>query len=1801
MEKTVILIVVFFKVSVCVKFCTKYGDDCPEEFCQRSIPCYHGNCDVMGHCICEACYQGDSCDIYEDKHPPLFTHPNDVVYIDQRKLLEAVYRAKAIDEDFVSTCGRNSTKCDCSTIRYYLFDIKNYFTINSITGEVFIKDPNGLLSVDVYTIYIKAKGVNYDEKHNSSIEVKFYVKTGITSNKTREIHKNVSSNARYTPLRREKRQDQSGSGNYFELKKKDGDETKLKVGEMVSFELIATVPTVSGLDVTAEIFTKQVCNDSYVPTLAICGVAVTTASSSITYSTGEPRVKTIWNDITVADRVIVEFGEITNKGPESQIVVEFFVTPVANPDTTYEVEHYVTTGAEFNKENYVWLSQHSVTPNKSPEDSPGIKVIVDGSTDINVDKGNVYTIDATIVSRSTVVTVIVWVDNDRVLSIGHLGVKEFGEYFDCIPRDIYYYNATYESDNKTCLNTEARLRLGVITNTGPPDEEQVDDNRKITFTFSIYAVNDTNNVGKEVGINAGILLDETKVWSSIINVTIKEREEDAPIIYPKDVEISESEDRDVSPGSLVSILNYMYVEDLGGYFNCRIKVVVPKEDDKEQLEPCAARFVRADYTFNIPYVPCDVDVPSENIEEKTYLFTLHRIYIVDQRNPGKYNDSLVLVEIVMKVATHDKSTSGTKLKPDILVETANGFESFSVGNLVIKGPADPPVPSVVVDNAVSWDTLYDEGAIAFLVKVSVSAGISYGDLVFEGAADENSILKICTSEVLEVGPHLPCTRAHIDDINQNATYSLINPSEAACLKSNRVVLKLGDVGAINREEEDEKNRFIIKVVASIPECSEPVDETKYELAIGLTIGSKSMWASEIKYTFSGEDIVIKEDKEPIITVKPLTETIAAGYPLQILININSAPDSIGRFVIKVTALTETSNVCVLRINGTGKHLPCVDPETPAKYQPYEDDRKGVRRAIIELKALSNTGSPDSDQSSFDNELQVIAIVLVSQDATDDQKLQWEVDYGIDKKSDELIIPVDETAIPEMCEDEKTLNLTLNPGNEVAVDAPMFVILDIELPEFCAADLHVTIINPDHENRKFRVCSAGVAYFGANYPCFKPETLKTISPCEDCGPDEVALISLRTVCNSYIDRENNSANLIQLKAAIYPTDYIEKDEINIKVKFNIGQRTIDDLPVLNAKFIEEKSYDAPDNIEVELLEESIPIRVREKTLVPFKIKIEPNYIQKITIRVKSPISDGRPIFVFHGLHFASAGRNIPCSNIREDYALSSEAPTCQNNTIEADIGYLGNTDIILTDKIEEDDRVNFNISVELTDHVTAEHESEQKISISVTINGESNELEQTFLVERDGKETANLMVDVAKSGGDCGDNIVLKVSVQHSNESRAEPIEVVVDLHTPPFLILDSVTSWNVKEQPTFNNQSGGIRISFGSLAFCEVARVEFTVKVDCFQKSSACGNNVTAPYRVLCRQTLRSTPVQNPQEDKLFYCAEMSHLHYEICCPECGEKLGIDDPTVVDDCQLTASAAASKDYAAHFARIIGQGEDSGKVWAPPVRSGFCNDYLQIDFLRTVRVVKVVLQKIQGMRYVTEFKLLCGMTGVDWTLAVQATTNFRENLSETRLVKPVTCRFFQLVILQNNDPDDLSNYIGVRMELYGCPVDKAKGAECNSDSTWYSDDPANTGRHLVGGCKDEEMYFCDTCTNHPSGNKCYYTLDDGKRWNVVQRNIGKVVGCDKETGITYAADKRNWSYIGLKNGTWILVKESDFKDIETKSTFEKPKVIPGLCQEQLGEIAVGEWTVDVYGLRKDGVELTKWDSCCLDELKMWMML
>ncbi|XP_022252254.1 uncharacterized protein LOC106468206 isoform X3 [Limulus polyphemus] len=1491
-------------------------------------------------------------------------------------------------------------------------------------------------------------------------------------------------------------------------------------------------------------------------------------------------------------------------------------------------KYYVTAGAEYDNENYVWVGQSEVTANDiAPgEDTREAEVDISGPDSVALDSAGIFTVDAYLSFRSDPVSfeVLGPTDEEDVVSVGNLGIIDFGSRFDSMPQDFYHYKMQRTDSESGDSYVSAAVDMGLVTNSDSFGNPVRDPKNLIQATFAIYALNNATFVGKELTLTAGISIGGLKIWVALINITLTARV-DGEQIADSLGSLAYADSEEASPGGLV-MYNIETNMTSNSFSNYRVLVDVPISGGLPQLEPCSGKLLKEKAGFNIPYVN---NTPIEPVFDNTkYIFDFGRIYTSKQRYPHKLQDNIVVVEIVLRVASHDANTNGTELAFEMEVDHTGTPSAIIVAPLTVTIPSYLPVPNISLESAVEWSDFYVGGAIALDVVINMPPGVGYGDVIFEAVGENDTSLPnihICSAELTHIGSSLPCTLVYKDLINQNQTiYDIINP-DGDSTKSDFVQMKLGDVSALSTQQNNvTESQLYINLVFALLE-TDGVTITSgdlYSLGTGLSLGSTTIWAGEANFTMeTAPPPTLTTDKQPTVYIRKTDDTpLVPGFMGEFEIILKTAPKSISPYTIELTTDDTEISVCGMSIKSSGKSMPCFNPLVEPVFTSHLNPFDGNKKGVLDFKMITNVGSINSTETAEpdDNTVVITAFIRVSPAATADKNMTWIVTYGASSQSGTLTIPVMVGGALSPSDihvlSPKSLEFSLkNPNMTGAgLGAPFVVNVEFELQPNAIAPVIVNVLNPDADSGKYPydICVAGITKRGKNYPCFSPVQLTSNISISNPGAtiqEDTGIFDLGIVCHTLIDKENEEENKVQLSVAVKPVDdgsLLDGEEFSISAIANVGNRSIlVSIVNLTASAVFQEIYTSENATLKRINDTAIPLAVRNRTWVQFNITIPPESLIKVSVEATGAIADDRAIITVHDLRLVSGGINIPCPfpKVEPDIMKSTRVNTTQTDTIKVHLGYFSNVAFTHSLNIsqEGDDDITVEVEIEMADHPLAEHASQHSVSLGVEAGAAFLLIEQPIEVVRDGTEVADIETSVIVDNSKIyqrGDIIPISMSIAHTNLSRAEPSSVTLRLYLPPYISFYEMTYVNISQNqiPDFKNDSGGLDIIFPFLVFSDEVMLNFTLIADPENKRGFGKGeiNATTPYRLLCKPTYRATPVANPDTpDTLLSCSIMNHVAYEVNSEECYDPLGMESGEI-KDCQITASSAKDPSFAPYKAR---KGGASGVVWAPSIQQGSYVPYLQVDFQQLTRVTRILVVKDASTRYVTQFRLMYGNTGSDWLYANEKTPlTYIGDEAVSDLVKPIQARYIRLTVEEANT-DVSDTYVGLRVEFYGCPVGPDVNMTCSPDPTVYASDTTRVGRHFAVDTVNDIVYFCDA-VDSPSILQCFSSADGGTTWKALSRNIAEFLGYDTSSELMYARDPSKRAYVASKDGiNWQAVTEAKFNEVAAETTYQDRVNAPAYSRPDLESFNLqqGNWKATFDGLLYNGdtTPKAKWSKCC----------
>ncbi|KAH6927784.1 hypothetical protein HPB50_008618 [Hyalomma asiaticum] len=1756
-------------------------------FFLRTTPCVNGACDQLGRCLCKPCWEGDSCDEFVDLYPPSFPSRTEVVGISEPEVSRPVFRAAAKDRDLEDTCeGREP--CACAVNSYAIVAGNRYqlFAVDNVTGQVTLEDPHHLVEGVPFPVTFGAwspGSLENDTDPDTTMQVTFYLDTA----EDHEEHSHALSgdidgaSHRHNRTKREAPPSSTDSENYrtdFKLNIVSGDPASMELGRVLEYELQITVPPTERLDLLIDIFTKDVIAENYVPPLAIFDVK-TDLPPEMTFSVGEPEPKMILSDSikNVYDRVVIEFGNIANPDTSRNILVRFSVTAVRARMTSKT--HYVTVGAEFDFETYVWVGQTEVTvnPPKANEDEKKLEVDVSGPSEIALDSAGIYTVDMYLKVRSDRVTISVTgpTDLEDLLAVGNLGVSSFSENYRAVPNDVNHYKTVLTPSATKETYSAASIDMGLITSTGSIYQKARIDDNKISFTFALFALNKPEYVGETKTVMLEITVANKVMYKEPIYVNLTDINLDEPTNNIEDV-LPVTELTRTTLGSLLKLTLHLNVTS-GGFTAIR---VMSEVDPESPMQLCSARFDLEESGFNLPWV--NTSSAEATLENDHYVVDLGRVFVSQQRTVSSARENTLVLEVFVYVDyTMDVNLKEGNLYP-IKMKVGKGDDGLLVPfeAVTLEPKRYMYNPDVKVFDAVGWRELYVSGAVALDVVISMPAGATHANITVDVAGQNNPSLPglhVCRARLSFVGRALPCLQAIRDTINvEGVSYPKINPARS---DTDSGQVSLGTVSHIPKGLSNiTESKMIINFVATIQDDAEFANGAQYGIITTMSIGSKSVFVEEKKFVATrGPSKDLLKNNPIFAYTRPLwTSPIVPGMVAEFELVLKAPPRSMGLYLVEVSTASTDVSVCVLKIKSVGDTMPCLNADTPATYVLHDDPNDGNKRASIALQALANVGTyPMRTVKDLDPNTVVFSVMIrVKETATKNKALKCRISYGSKGNFEEsLIVPVASGAAARAPQHDETLakpprQMMIGPHeptlHSLAPGAMLLMTLFLELEPFTASTLNfdLTLDEGAASMDDFELCHEGISHLGMNYPCVKPSQWDKLPV--NAAKRIFGHYDLHLICNSYIERKTEEENMLRFTVPLLlkrNSSLLPGMEVSMTATAVSGQSSrktattrlrITDVPDQTLGTCD-SAFGFPS---------TSPWRGEPWPSCTYGIPLSslvtrPQFAcEPVPVEARGAVHEKSGIVNLHGLRVEAVGRNIPCWRSRPlNYTLTSSFASVQTDRASASLGFYSNPGYShVRGKLQQgDDDIVVEVLAEMTDHPVADDGSRHPVTLQVSALHWRATATHMLRVVRTGKESA--LIDARVVVDDTRvyereDRVSIAAYIRHSDDSTSEPSKLILRLFLPFFITFESLVEVvSVSHyQPIVRNTSTGVDIELPTLMFADQVEINMTLAVDPENKRGyGKGETLaTIPYRVLCDQTSRGSQ----KHGQGLACANTSHLVFTVNSNECVFDLGLQSG-LIENCQITASSAADTLHAPWEVRKGGS-----SVWSPAVKSSLQHDYLQVNFMRVTRVSQVEVVYVPGSRRVSKYSLLYSDNGQDW-------------------------------------------YKHGGLELYGCYIEEANhedGAACEEDNTWYSHVKTKKTRHFAVDTINNIVYFCDFHgkTDHLA---CFSSNDGGKTWIILEPFVNYLLGFDPESSRMLACDSSGESFLASSDGThWALVPSRAANASLSRANFVPSLIVPALTRSDIlsKDLIIGDWKATYDGLVYKDAEAPAaiWKGCCI---------
>ncbi|XP_066973920.1 uncharacterized protein [Macrobrachium rosenbergii] len=1576
----------------------------------------------------------------------------------------------------------------------------------------------------------------------------------------------------------------------------------LQPGNSIEYELKIILPTLStAMDLVVEIFVMDAVSGE--TPFALCVPTLVSVGSKISDSSGAAlnvaNLNSAVNNVknakfgTFYDRAVFDFGKVKNSDTvgdgttntaDSEIIITFVAVVIKNPAYLNDTVT-VTAGAEYDQENYVWVSQasHPVNMNPAVTYDTAITLTKEGTAGTIAQwSGATFVVDAFIANPFATVSFEAFTGNtvhDK-FTVSHAAMTSKGSTWSCTVDEST--TVTYKKSATGRTNHQALIISPLMSKNldyGNLADATVNTIFKVSYAFSIFVVDAIP--GEIISVAAGMIIDTTNIWTASINLTVTAGVA-APTSTPPTAFVLEPVSSTlVAPGGTVTY---------------GAKLTIP--DGANSLVDCSIPGDAANYVCGVNY-----GAVGKNI---AYIPDLTNIVVYSGTGSATFQVNINSTGAGVNTIVFEVSLNYPTGAPGSITMTCNGMTISLAATATTAQPGDMTgqTYSLVAGADLNW-YLGSQGGILVLLKFPKN-GAPYKKLILETAGDLEVTgwgAKVCKAEVVSAGKAVPCIAGQRRAINGAV---VLQKARTDSLFNDSFQMDLGSACGVNRlSGYDSDYEVRLRFIYQIPLGQTLPASTNFNVSVGVSLDDNLIWTGWNPIVAAAGAPIAADAKVPIfVFLDPLAQTVAPGIPNIIKLNLKLHPETVGIYKINVA----TSNpaaliICRVMLMGIGGSFPCVDPE------PYGKDVDPLQTTKI-IHNPANWGlSVDIDFGTLRNVGQ--GTIFSDLIADDDTISMGVLVRGVAPGAATLTAILTNTGTTTTITKSFTVSgadpavgsLTAavagTDGTNSAYDGVMKMVdITLTFPPGYGQLVKIKITNTQLAD--ITLCFGGLFLVGKNLPCVVPPL--TISMKNTTLVDETVTLDLLQVCHIKLS-PNATDNQLTARFGV-----MFKDGGASSATFSIviTEGTTNLAPITYSVTKSATAY-TPANVttgmKLELIDNATTtVTQGQRVKVGIAFTTPPFATVPVELGVMTPSDAGRAYVTVHGFNFrAGGGKNVGC--LLEDCLLykatiiqnsSFTTPmihTSQTDTLVANLKYITNHGMTHLHNFfkTEDDQLWIEADLLIADHTNATASGNIfTISFAVKAGNMIFVIEKDLVLSRTGAEKIIVATELEVTEDisvlfNPLNQISFTGRVHHDmNVSQEEANSAKVRLYLPKYLGLVNNTALTIPLDLWDSNIPGVVTVTnyvdfdILNLFFTDQLEINFTLTVDpngILPKGLGVVNTTTI-MRLVC--VTKNDAVAR-------YCSNTSYVMFQINGPDCSDPLGL---ATMQDCQLSASTAIDATTAPAKAK-----KGSGGGWSPAVRTGTgWVHHITVDFLKKTRVTKIVFDAVTSTRKITQFKMQFSHSGKYFSDACPDVINVVSGVAQL----PLQCRFearFGRVLIVAADGTEGQAPIGVRFEWYGCPIDQVASV-CDTSITTPMTDTTKGWRHVAYDSVNTIIYFCDFIPKKQRV-QCY-SSKDGAVWNALPSYIGRLVGFDTASGKMYARDRKERAMVSSNDGVnWGIVDSAAAGTLETTIAASAGKAlpVPGKVAAMLSPVAFGSWSADYTGISLSGAYKAKWATCC----------
>ncbi|KAH3860371.1 hypothetical protein DPMN_023269, partial [Dreissena polymorpha] len=1115
-----------------------------------------------GHRCCPDCMVGPECSHNVKMRDPKFHTPMKIVTVTGAHHNGRTHLA------YNSTTYPGVPACPCSAFEYRISgiegsngeatgDLESLFRIDSATGHVFLNDHVTMRPNQMYVLTILVRNVLTNASDETRLSVNslspVHQFTPLRSHIGYDVGSNIEDIVLLEPqpLSRHKRATPPAE-TQFTLSYEPTAITELRVGTRIKFKLDIVFPATS-VDMRVELFTP----DDIHTIMILCDVSVTFGSNLISTYNNSPVFESKTNQPHQNDWAILDFGPVNYVTSTPTTLAEHTATVLYEAVMTDSLQatnstYWVSAGAEYSSETYIWIGQASFT------------AMMDGNMTVGSDPIFNVTLPTSLALGQTVLGTldmyIPYPAKDYVLKvhtpadeIGLMSIcwiqntwteTDFGSNFRCVNK-YSQITSGLTKDAQAIGNSIATVNLGTLLNKGSRDANPVVSDNRVSAQFIAHLYPDVTKVGQLRSLGFSLEAGDTTVIVGTANFTITAAGSSST--NPGLTSVTPSGPiLDAMVGKPVKVTYVMSIPPSTSASLYVIEASVPAN----AFTVCSLKVTsigNAMPCHNPHWYVSKYETTAGNVEPDKASVDLGYV-----TNLNLTTNNLFTVEAVFKPLSGATLNTLYTLNFNVMV----GTTSVNIHPMQITVTSSGSPTTITNATAPMFNMDFYNGNIQVPVNggtrvdvtMTTSRNVTYDAFDMEFITpfgNTSTYMHVCRVDIVRNGKNVPCISP--EWYNTRMDYR----SQYNDGYNDRALLNLGslcNMEDVNNNTEDQVNfAFFYRVLDNV----EVTHNSEHHVSMGLQYSSTQLFVGDIQMTATrGQNFGPVNNQTGNSFGAYFTNSsyipLPIGVSLLTTIVIKIPRGNSSEITVKATSNNQEIQVCTVRVVAAGNHFPCVDDKLVKRTYVMSADGTGFSEVSAAVGIVTNYGDTSGQMTPngyMDNDGFQVEVILRAARGYPSTTASYTVHVYLDTQKTSALawsLPVTTTesfaAVPQTTA-QGPVNASMSIGemtigdnnSTVAIGDVRMVTMDVVVPERSEYDLRVSFVVPVGDVGKIEICDGAVIFVGDNVPCVNNEVAPTFQGSSDYN--STVSFDLGYVCNKPLYPGNTGANTVRLAAYV----------------------------------------------------------------------------------------------------------------------------------------------------------------------------------------------------------------------------------------------------------------------------------------------------------------------------------------------------------------------------------------------------------------------------------------------------------------------------------------------------------------------------------------------------------------------------------------------------------------------------------------------------------------------------------------------